>query len=98
MGEKSLENILIIQTAFLGDVILATSLIEKIHDHYPEARIDFLIRKGYESLFDNHPKTNEVITFDKAKNKFRNLYHLLRKLRRKKYDLVINVQRYLTTA
>ena len=92
-----MEDILIIQTAFLGDVVLATSLVEKIHDYYPDARIDFLIRKGYESLFNNHPKINEVITFDKAKRKLRNLYRLLRELRCKKYDLVINVQRYLTT-
>ena len=87
-------NILIIQTAFLGDVILATGLVEKINIYFPEAKIDFLLRKGYESLLDNHPKINDVIAFDKARHKIRNLYHIIRKVRRKKYDLVINVQRY----
>ena len=41
---------LIIQTAFIGDVILATALVEKLHRHYPEATIDFALRKGNEGL------------------------------------------------
>jgi len=97
MGGKSLENILIIQTAFLGDVILASSLVEKIHDYYPDSNIDFVLKKGYESLFESHPKINKVFIFDKEKQKFKNLYRLLIKLRSKKYDLVVNVQRYATT-
>ena len=36
------QSFLVIQTAFIGDVILATGLIEKLHQHYPEAKIDFL--------------------------------------------------------
>ena len=45
-----MQKFLIIQTAFIGDVVLATSLIEKLHRHFPEAQIDFLLRKGNESL------------------------------------------------
>jgi len=41
---------LIIQTAFIGDVVLATALAEKLHQHRPEASIDFLLRKGNEGL------------------------------------------------
>ena len=36
---------LIIQTAFTGDVVLATAIAEKLHAHYPGAQIDFLLRK-----------------------------------------------------
>ena len=97
MGGKSLENILIIQTAFLGDVILATSLVEKIYNHFPDSKIDFLLRKGYESLLEDHPKVNAVYVFDKRNQKLHNLYLLLLKLRSKKYDLVINIQRFSTT-
>ena len=32
-------KILIIQTAFLGDVILATALIEKLYHFFPKSRI-----------------------------------------------------------
>ena len=89
-------SFLIIQTAFIGDVILATALIEKLHQFYPNANIDFLVRKGNETLLDNHPFLREVIVFDKKK-KYRNLYELLGRIRRTNYDVVVNVQRFATT-
>ena len=48
-------KILIIQTAFIGDVILATAVAEKLHQQYPDAQIDFVLRKGNEALLSNHP-------------------------------------------
>ena len=92
-----MKKILLIQTAFIGDVILATPLIEKLHQHYPDARIDFLLRKGNESLLKNHPFLNEVLIWNKKQNKTKNLFSLLLQIRRKKYDVVINSQRFLST-
>ncbi len=89
-------SFLIIQTAFIGDVILATALIEKLHEHYPTAAIDFLVRKGNETLLTHHPYLREVIVFDK-RNKYRNLIKLIKKIRSNQYDELINVQRYATT-
>jgi heptosyltransferase-2 len=92
-----MQKFLIIQTAFIGDVVLATSLIEKLHYHFPDAQIDFLLRKGNESLLAGHPLLNEVIVWDKRKNKFRNLWKMSRMVRAGKYDKVINVQRFAST-
>jgi heptosyltransferase II len=91
-----LRSFLIIQTAFIGDVILATALIEKIHQFYPEAEIDFLLRKGNETLLLNHPYLREVIVFDKKK-KYKNLFFLIKKIRSNRYDQLVNVQRFATT-
>jgi len=88
---------LIIQTAFIGDVVLATPLIEKLKMHYPNATIDFLVRKGNESLLENHPLLRNVIVFDKKKGKYRNLVVLIRSIRKHKYDYVINVQRFFAS-
>jgi heptosyltransferase II len=90
------QSFLIIQTAFIGDVILATALIEKLHRYYPQSQIDFLVRKGNEGLFIHHPYLREVIVFDK-KNKYSNLVRLIKKIRSEKYDVVVNVQRFTTT-
>ncbi len=88
---------LIIQTAFIGDVVLATALIEKLHNHYPSGSIDFLLRKGNESLLDNHPYVRKVIVFDKKENKLRNLMRITRSIRKEKYDYAINLQRFFTS-
>ncbi|MEP7262864.1 MAG: glycosyltransferase family 9 protein [Bacteroidota bacterium] len=87
-------KILLIQTAFLGDVILATSLVEKLHHFYPESSIDFLLRKGNEQVLENHPFIEEVLIWDKKNNKYRNLFSLISRIRNKKYDYIINLQRF----
>ena len=91
------QKFLVIQTAFIGDVVLATALIEKLHDHFPDARIDFLVRKGNEALLTGHPYLNEVLIWDKKRHKLQNLWRLIRRIRRTKYDKVINVQRFAAT-
>ena len=92
-----MQRILVIQTAFIGDVVLATGLLEKLHQHYPDAALDIVVRKGNESLFQEHPFLHEVLIWDKKSAKYRHLFQLLRTIRRKKYDVVINVQRYFAT-
>jgi ADP-heptose:LPS heptosyltransferase len=91
------QKFLIIQTAFIGDVVLATSLIENLHAEFPDAQIDFLVRKGNEGLLYNHPLLHRVLIWDKKKNKIKNLFRLLFIIRKEKYDKVINVQRYAAT-
>jgi heptosyltransferase-2 len=90
-------KILIIQTAFIGDVILATPVVEALKQALPGAVIDFLVRKGNEPLLKNHPKINQLIIWDKKKLKYRNLFRILKQLRKNKYDLVINLQRFGAT-
>ena len=91
------QKILIIQTAFIGDVVLATALVEKLHQYFPDAQIDFLVRKGNESLLTGHPLLHEVLIWDKKKNKQKNLLKTLGAIRKRKYDRVINVQRFAAT-
>lgn len=45
-----MKKILIIQTAFIGDVVLATALVEKLHRYFLRSTIHFLVRKGNESF------------------------------------------------
>ena len=90
-------KILIIQTAFIGDVILATPVVEKLYRFFPDADIDFLVRKGNESLLFNHPKINEVIIWDKKQNKISNLFKLIFSTRRNKYDFIINAHRFASS-
>lgn len=88
---------LIIQTAFLGDVVLATPVVEKLREYYPEDTIDFLVRKGNESLLAGNPKINEVLIWNKKEHKLRNLWNMMREVRRRKYDYVINLQRFASS-
>lgn len=90
-------NILIIQTAFIGDAILASSLVEKLHSVYPEAAISLLVRKGNEGVYTQHPFLKEVLAWNKKEKKIRHLFGLLRTIRQNKYDCVINCHRYASS-
>lgn len=91
------QKFLIIQTAFIGDVVLATALVENIHAAFPDASIDFLVRLGNESLLEGHPHLRRVLIWNKKDKKLRNLFRMLCTIRKEKYDKVINVQRYAAT-
>ena len=92
-----MQKILVIQTAFIGDVVLATGMLEKLHAYYPDAAIDMMVRKGNETLFTDHPFLHEVLIWDKKRSKYTNLWKLVSNVRKRRYDLVINVQRFAAT-
>ena len=87
-------KILVIQTAFIGDVILATPVSEALRRAHPDARIDLLVRSGCERLFEGHPFVGKVWVWQKKARKYANLLRLIRQLRRERYDWAINCQRF----
>lgn len=92
-----MKRFLIIQTAFLGDVILATPVVSELARIYPSAQIDILVRKGNEDLLSNNPKINNVFILDKKAPKFNTLKKLLKSIRATKYDEVINLHRFASS-
>ena len=92
-----MEKFLVIQTAFPGDVILATAILEKLHNFFPDAQVDFLVRKGNESLLKDHPFLKNIFTWDKRNKKYSGLFRLLKRVRKEKYDKVINLQRFASS-
>ncbi len=91
-----MKKFLIIQTAFIGDVILATPLIENLAIKFPDVIIDFVVKKGNEPLLENHPKLRGVLVLDK-KNKFKSIAKLTRHIRKERYDAVFNLQRFASS-
>lgn len=92
-----MKKILIIQTSFIGDVILATALLEKFHAFYKNAQLAICVRKGNESLFVGHPFVSKVHIWDKKDGKYKNALSLSEQIRKDRYDVVVNLQRYGST-
>lgn len=62
-------NILIIQTAFIGDLILTTPFIREVKKQYPDSSISLIVNAGLESIIKNNPYVDEIIGLDKKKSK-----------------------------
>ncbi len=89
-----MQRFLVIQTAFIGDVILCTPVISELKRLYPSAKIDVVVRKGNEALLSNHPDINSVVVWNKKSEKYKSLRQVIRTVRLQQYDEVINLQRF----
>jgi lipopolysaccharide heptosyltransferase II len=92
-----MNKILILQTAFIGDVVLATSLVEETKKTYPDSEIHFMLRDGNQNLLKESPYIQKIIIWNKKKNKNLNLLKLAFSARKEKYDLVLNIQRFASS-
>ena len=90
-------KILIIQTAFIGDTILASTLIESIHTSHPHAELHILVKSENESLFFNHPFIVKCWTWNKGSQKFKHLIQLIAQIRNQGFDMVINLHRHVSS-
>ncbi|MFZ1729456.1 MAG: glycosyltransferase family 9 protein [Bacteroidota bacterium] len=86
------EAILIIQTAFAGDLILTTPLIEAAAEKSPTAPIDVLCIPTTAALLANHPLVRRIIVYDK-KTREPKLGILLRSLAREHYAVCLSPHR-----
>lgn len=76
-------------TAFLGDAVLTLPLLLSLKRAWPEAQIDFYVRKGFESLFTAQAEF-QTFGVDKKKRSLPELWRLGRKLAACEYDIWIS--------
>lgn len=89
-----MQRILVIQTAFIGDVILATPVISELKRLFPQAEIDVLVKKGNVSLLENDPCIHSLFQFDKKAGKLREILRLRKEFKSRRYDVTLNLHRF----
>lgn len=91
-------RILLIQTAFIGDAILATALLESIANAY-QTKVDILVRKGNGIFFENNPNVGQLLIWDKkgSSGKYKSLLKLIKTVKGNRYHTIINLQRFAAT-
>lgn len=97
MSTTSSKNILIIQTAFIGDTILASQFAYQVSQEFPGSQIHFFLRRGNESVIQNLPFITKTWIWDKKGGKTRNLIRLIRELRDIRFDFVFNLHRHFNS-
>jgi len=85
-------RILLIRFSSLGDVVLASALIRALRQTFPDAEIDFVVRRKYAELVRHNPRLNTVFEYD-ARTGFSGLKMLKAKLRGREYGVVLDLQK-----
>jgi lipopolysaccharide heptosyltransferase II len=89
--------ILIIQTAFIGDTILASSFAQRVHQSFPESEIHFLLRHGNQSVIEGLPFVHKVWIWNKKQGKLLSLIKLILQLRKMRFSFVFNIHRHFNS-
>jgi len=100
------ERILLIKPSALGDVIHTIPLLVKLRSRYPKAQIDWLLTPQNAELLRCHPALSNVVLFNRheyarfgrSRGATAGLVELLRRIRRARYDLVIDMHGQLRSA
>jgi heptosyltransferase II len=94
------ERIVVVQTAFIGDVVLVLSLMQALRNRYPSARLGLVTTPAAAVLAEGHPAVNTVHVFDKRKSRrgARGLKAMADELRGEKYDAALVPHRSLRSA
>ena len=91
MNFSKFNKILIIRFSSLGDVLLTTPLIRTIKSLYPHLKIDFIVRKEYESTLVNNPHIDKLLTLERNYNNTETRSQIIDS----NYDLIIDLQNNL---
>lgn len=94
------ENILFIQTAFIGDAILSLPAIQQLHKIFPGCKISVLCIPSTKEIFAASDFVNEVIVFDK-KDKHKSLlstYWFAKELSKKNFTRLYSLHRSFRTS
>ncbi|MBE8401448.1 glycosyltransferase family 9 protein [Leptospira borgpetersenii] len=85
------EKILLVQTAFLGDLILTTSFFREVKRKYRNSHLTVVVNKGTESVLEANPYINRLIPLDKKefKRSLWKFFCFLWSLRKERYTLCI---------
>ncbi|MHC4063370.1 MAG: lipopolysaccharide heptosyltransferase I [Planctomycetota bacterium] len=97
---RAFHRILLIKPSSLGDLVHALPVLHGLRRRYPQARIDWLVATAFAPLVEGHPDLDEVIRFDRRRfgrivrspRIARAFAEFLADLRRRRYDLVVDLQ------
>jgi heptosyltransferase III len=80
------ENVLIVRTDRIGDVVLTLPMAKVLKEKYPSCKISFLLREYTAPLAENNRYVDDVISSNK-KNGIFFLFENYKTLKNKKYDV-----------
>lgn len=94
------EKILVVQTSFLGDVVLTTPLLSAIRRHFPSAHLAVLCTPQAKALLEGNPDIQEVLIDDKrgdGKGWF-GLWRLAREIRDRGFTIALSPHKSFRSA
>jgi len=102
---KSPDNILLVRFKSIGDVIFTLPAVWQVREKFPDAKIVFLTSRENAGLLRGFRAVDEIVEVDRGLYRRGNPWKILcataglvRRLRREKFSLTVDLQGYVETA
>lgn len=98
------ERIALLKPSALGDIVHSLPVLSALRRRYPHAHITWVVNNAYAPLLCGHRDLDDILPFDRAASHrgwgaaARTWLGFLRELRRRRFDLVIDLQGLFRTA
>ncbi len=89
--KPDINKILFITLSNIGDVILTLPVLSALKDNFPDAKIDVVIGPRPKEIFSKDPGVNRIFTYDKHAS-LKEKLDFIKKLKRERYDLAIDMR------
>jgi ADP-heptose:LPS heptosyltransferase len=103
LGRLAPRRIALVKPSALGDIVHALPVLSALRARFPHAAITWVVNKSYEPLLAGHPDLTDTLAFDRgaARRGVRGAVgyaaRFAAELRRRQFDLVIDLQGLLRT-
>ena len=91
MPTMTSKRILVIKLKQPGDVLVSTPVIGALKAAWPESSVTYLVPKGTEDMVSGHPGLDGLMVVDRRGATWRQTLSFLRDLRRRRFDLVLEL-------
>ena len=85
------KRILVIKLKQPGDVLVSTPVITAIKEAWPTSHLTYLVPRGTEEMVAAHPGLDALLVLDRRGGTWGQSLRLLRDLRRRRFDLVLEL-------
>ncbi len=92
LAGQSPRRLLVAQLQNLGDSLVTTPLVRALRRGFPSARIDVLVNKNSQAVYERNPDVNECLllsSWQRGLVRWADFFRLLPELRRRKYDWIL---------
>lgn len=88
----TVNKILVFRLSSIGDIVLTTALLRCLRNTFPDAQIDFVVKKQFADILRCVPFVSNVIELDSKKG-FSELLAIRNQLRNEQYDVALDIHK-----
>jgi heptosyltransferase I len=91
--EVPLDRVGIVMMSAVGDAVHVLPVVNALKRHSPSTHVTWVLQPGPATLVRGHPNVDEIVLFERSRGR-QAFVDVRRELRRRPFDLVINLQVY----